>query len=99
MALPPDTDYSDKQEENDDIGWFYKDSSKRLLWTILGVICGLSLVAEFFVYPRYGKFHLDGGLGFFAMLGFFACSLMIVGAKAIGYLLKAKPDFYEKEDE
>ena len=101
MAQPiedesPETE-SDKDKDSD-IGWFYKASSKRLLWTILGVICGVSLIAEFFVHPRHGHFHLDEGLAFYAMLGFAACSLMIFGAKAIGYVLKAKPEFYEKEE-
>ena len=32
------------------------------------------------------------------MLGFTACTLMIFGAKGVGYLLKVRPDFYEKED-
>ena len=100
MAQPEtENPEGDAREDSDkDIGWFYKPSSKRLLWTILGLVCGISLIAEFFIYPRHGYFHLDEGLGFYAMLGFTACTLMIFGAKGVGYLLKVRPDFYEKED-
>jgi len=75
--------------------WIYRDSTKRLLWAILGTACFLSVLAELFI-TRHAHFGVDQSLGFFALLGFGMCAILIVVAKGLGYILKKAPDFYDR---
>ena len=75
--------------------WIYRDSTKRLLWAILGTACFLSIFAELFI-TRHAHFEVDQSLGFFALLGFGMCAIMIFVAKGLGYVLKKPPDFYDR---
>ncbi len=75
--------------------WIYRESTKRLLWTVLVTSCGLSLVAGLFGH-RHGHFEVDEAPGFYALLGFGTCTIMIFAAKGLGYVLKKAPDFYER---
>ena len=68
----------------------------RKLWILLWVICGLGLVAEFFIHP-HPHFEGTGFFGFNALLGFVACSVMIIVAKLLALVLKRKPDYYDKD--
>jgi len=89
----------DPEKEKD---WVYRDSTKKLLMRLLLAGCLLSVLAELLVLDRKGKFGVDGFFGFYAALGFLSCTIMIFVAKALGLVLKVRPDFYEtanKEEE
>jgi hypothetical protein len=66
----------------------------RLLWLLLYAVCALTVLAELFV-ERHPHFSVDGVFGFYALLGFIACALLIVAAKGFGWLLKRKEDYYD----
>lgn len=68
----------------------------RKLWILLWVICGIALGAEFFIHP-HPHFEGTGFFGFNALLGFIACTVMIVVAKLLAFFLKRKPDYYGKD--
>ena len=78
--------------------WFDRPSSRKLLWWLLWITCGLSLVAELFIH-RHGYFGIDEFFGFYSVLGFLGCAAMILGAKALGLLLKRDEGYYGEEDE
>ncbi len=86
---PPE---NDGDQEKD---WIYRDSTKRLLWAVLGTACFLSFFAELFM-KRHAHFEVDQSLGFYALLGFGMCTIMIFVAKGLSYVLKKSPDFYER---
>ena len=65
----------------------------KTLWILLYSVCGLTVVAEFFV-DRHPHFAIDKYFGFYAGLGFIACAILIIVAKGIGFLLKRKEDYY-----
>ena len=65
----------------------------KILWIILYVICGLTVVAELFI-ERHPHFAIDGFFGFYAVLGFACCAVLIIAAKGIGFILKRKEDYY-----
>lgn len=68
----------------------------RVLWIILWVVCGLTLVPELFL-SRSAHFGIDGFYGFYALLGFAACALLIIVAKLAGIVLKREEGYYQKD--
>lgn len=73
--------------------WLVRPATIRAMWRGgLLVLFGL-VVADFFVvhHPYFG---LDGWPGFSAGFGFVACVGMVLGAKALGKLLKRRDDYY-----
>lgn len=86
---------SDPKKEFD---WFDRPASRKFLWRILWIICGLALVAELFI-DRHGYFGIDGMFAFYALLGFVGCTLMILSAKALALFLKRGEDYYGDSEE
>ncbi len=66
----------------------------RKLWIMLYVICGLTLVPDFFI-DREPHFGIDTYFGFFAFLGFISCIVLILLAKASGVVLKREENYYD----
>lgn len=92
--------------EKKEFDWFDKPESKRLLWILLWVACGLTLVAEpIYLMLAEHKKHAEGLFKyikwpiFYAVLGFVSCALMIVVAKVLGFWLKKPADYYGEEEE
>ncbi len=78
--------------------WFDRPENRKKLWILLWSVCVLSVIAELFVSKeRHGHFEVDGFFGFYAVLGFIACAASILIAKALGFLLKAKEDYYDHD--
>ncbi|MDG2170659.1 MAG: hypothetical protein P8L44_22350 [Opitutales bacterium] len=78
--------------------WFDHKSSRKLLWWLLWITCGLTVVAELFIH-RHPYFDIDGLFSFYAITGFIGCSLMILGAKGLGLILKRDENYYGEEEE
>ncbi|MFT4639223.1 MAG: putative membrane protein [Verrucomicrobiales bacterium] len=83
------SDHDDSEKD-----WVYRDSTKKLLMALLLIGCALSVAAELLVPARKGKFGMDGFFGFYAILGFVSCTIMIFVAKLFGLFLKMKTNFY-----
>lgn len=84
--------------------WFDHASSRKLLWWLLWITCGLTVLAEpgmkyFLGIKRKAHFDIDGLFAFYAITGFIGCALMILGAKGLGIFLKRGEDYYGDEDE
>jgi hypothetical protein len=73
--------------------WFDKPSSRKLLWWILWITCGLTVVAELFIH-RHPHFGIDGFFSFYSVMGFVGCAAMILAAKGLGVFLKRNEDYY-----
>ena len=78
--------------------WLVRRSTIRLLWAIFLIVLAITLALQAFV-PLHGHFGLDGSFGFNAWFGFGTCALMIVGAKALGLLLKRPDTYYAAEED
>ena len=77
--------------------WIYRESTKKLLMRLLLGGCAISVLLELTVLKRGGKFGVDGWFGFYALLGFVSCTLMIFAAKGLGLWLKVSTNFYEQK--
>ncbi len=88
---------SDQNDSHKD--WIYRDSTKKLLMRLLLIGCTVSVLAEVLVLGRQDKFGVDGFFGFYAILGFVSCTMMIFLAKGLGLFLKVRTDFYEDKEE
>ncbi len=72
------------------------DATEAKIRLLIRVILGagiLSLIAEFFVH-RHHEFAFSSFPGFYALVGFAAYCIIVLGAKAIRPLLKRPEDFY-----
>lgn len=74
--------------------FFEKPQNIRRLWILLYAVCGLTVVAELFM-RREPHFGFDRVFGFYALMGFISCAALILIAKALGYILKRKEDYYD----
>ena len=82
------------KQSNENPGFFEKPGTIKVLWVLLFGVCLLTLVPDFFIH-RHPHFAYDDFFGFFAVLGFIACALLIIAAKGIGLMLKKKEDYYD----
>lgn len=80
--LPPDHDH-----------WLVRPSTIRLLWGVFIGILVITVVPDFFI-EQYVHFGVEDTFAFYAMYGFGTCVAMVVGAKALGFLLKRGDDYY-----
>jgi hypothetical protein len=84
-----------KQEK--ETGYLERPGTIRKLWVILFIICGLTVVSDIFLRgePHEPHFGIDHYFGFYAFLGFVACAVLILFAKAVGFILKRKENYYD----
>ena len=75
--------------------YFDKPENQKKMWIMLYSICGILLIFDFFTH-RHEYFGFDGIFGFYAILGFISCAVLILFSKLVGLFLKAKEDYYDK---
>ncbi|RAP27347.1 hypothetical protein DID74_00620 [Candidatus Marinamargulisbacteria bacterium SCGC AG-333-B06] len=82
-----------------DIGYFDKESTKKLLWRLLWGVCIFFLFLELFIerHGHFGDHSLDSYFGFYGFIGFFSCLICILVAKALGFFLKVKEEYYDRD--
>ena len=82
----------EKKQAGADDHWLARPKTISRLWVVslivLAVLVALDLVVEH--HPHFG---IDGSFGFGAWFGFLSCVVLVLGAKALGLLLK-RPDTY-----
>lgn len=83
QEMPPDHDH-----------WLVRPSTIRLLWGVFIAILLLTIVPDLFIH-QHVHFGVEDFLGFYAAYGFGTCVLMVVGAKALGKLIKRGDDYYD----
>jgi hypothetical protein len=76
--------------------WLARPGTIRLFWGIFVLVLILTVVAGLLL-PVHAYFGIDGSLGFNAWYGFATCVGMILVAKALGYFLKRKDSYYERD--
>jgi len=74
---------------------FDRPSVKKKLWILLYLTCGLLIIPDFF-REREPHFGIDGIFGFYAILGFVACAVLILVSKVLGIFLKVDEDYYDE---
>lgn len=88
-------------KQKKEFDYFDKPENIKKLWIMLYVICGLLVVPDFFTH-RHAYFgfvgdHIkDSSLGFYALLGFASCAVLILFSKLVGVVLKVKENYYDK---
>ena len=77
--------------------WLDEPKNIKLLWRSFIVVLAMTVLAEFFIH-LHPIFAIESWFGFHATFGFFACALMILGAKVLGLLIKRSDTYYTRED-
>jgi hypothetical protein len=75
--------------------WLVRPATIRLLWRASAAILVLLVLLDLIVVP-HGKFGADGTFGFYAWYGFVTCAAMVLGAKALGALIKREDTYYDR---
>jgi hypothetical protein len=81
-------------KKNKEVDFFDKPENIKKIWIMLYVVCGLLVVPDFFTH-RHPRFGFDGFFGFYALLGFVSCTVLILFSKLVGLVLKVKEDYYD----
>ena len=66
---------------------------KRVIYALY-VVCGLSVIAEFFVH-RHVDHPWEAFFGFYSVYGFTACVILVLVAKQMRKLLMRREDYYD----
>ena len=75
--------------------YFDKPKNIRRLWFMLYAVCGLTVIPDLFT-TRHAHFGIDSFFGFYALLGFVSCAILILFSKLVGLILKVKEDYYDR---
>ena len=73
--------------------WPRRPRTIRKLWWGLYAVLAVTLAAELAV-EHHDAFRVDGTFGFNAWYGFATCVAMVLGAKALGVLIKRSDNYY-----
>jgi hypothetical protein len=74
--------------------WLARPKTIRLLWVVFAAVLAGTVLADFFI-DHHGVFGVDGTIGFYAWYGFVSCVVLVIGAKALGALLKRPDGYYD----
>ena len=83
--------------------FFYRPKVKKILWRILIACCIVPVLIEIVFLHRHSHFSdhgwlaIDGAVSFYAMLGFFGCTILIFVAKLLGAVLKVGETYYNDD--
>ncbi len=83
---------------NDNSHWLTRPATIRKLWWGFSIVLALTVAAQLFIYIK-GYFGVDGWFGFGALFGFLSCLVMVLVAKALGFVLKRNEDYYAAGDD
>ena len=72
--------------------WLTREATIRRLWVVFAIGL-LALLLMDLVVHHHSHFGVDGTFGFGAWFGFASCVALVLGAKALGWMLK-RPDTY-----
>lgn len=82
--------------EKKEFDWFDKQKNIRTLWVLLFLLCGLSIAAQLLIPDAPVHFAVERYFGFFAVLGFVSCAVLILVAKVLGFFLKKDVTYYDR---
>jgi len=85
------------------VGFVYRPEVKRALWILIWSLAILFVGLEFFYAPHspfehHGAEGMVEWYGFYSILGFVSCVVLILIAKFLGLFLKVGEDYYDKSD-
>ncbi len=83
--VPPDKDH-----------WLVRPRTIRWLWIGSSLFLSMLVLLDLFIEHHKPHFVIDGTFGFGAWFGFVSCVILVVGAKALGFLLKRPVDYYDR---
>lgn len=82
-------------KQKKEFDYFDRPETIKKLWVFLYVACGLTILPDFFIH-RHPHFGFDGFFGFYALLGFGSCAVLILFSKLVGWLLKVDEAYYDE---
>lgn len=78
--------------------WLVRPSTIRKIWIGSAIVLALTVLAQTVIYVK-GYFGVDAFFGFGAIYGFGSCLVMVLVAKALGFILKRPENYYADSSE
>lgn len=75
--------------------WLTRPSTIRILWIVFIAVLALTVLAGIWITEE-PHFDIERLFAFNAIYGFLVCAAMILGAKALGVVLKRRDTYYEE---
>jgi hypothetical protein len=74
--------------------WLVRNRTIKFLWGLFIAILAATVLMDFGVehHPHFG---VEGTFGFGAWFGFGSCVVLVLGAKALGMILKRPDSYYD----
>lgn len=76
--------------------WLVRADTVKWLWVVFSGVLALVVLADL-VVEHHPHFGIDGTFGFGAWFGFASCVVLVLGSKALGFLLKRADTYYDDE--
>ncbi len=70
-----------------------RPETMKKLWTVLYAACVLIMIPDLFLAGE-AESGIGRFFGFWGVLGFASCALLILVAKVLGFILKVREDYY-----
>lgn len=87
---------SDQREFHADSDhWLVRRRTQRLAWIAALVLLALAVAADL-VVEHHPYFDFAGTIGFGAWFGFLSCVAVVLFARAFGFLLQRRDDYYDR---
>ena len=83
------------EQKPDSDHWLVRPTTIRKIWIISIIVLILTVLGDFIVH-HHAYFGVDGTFGFGAWYGFISCVILVVGSKALGYILKRPDTYYDQ---
>jgi len=74
--------------------FFDRAENIKKLWISLYGVCIVLVLVDFFIPPE-AHFGFDGFVGFYSLLGFVSCAVLILLSKVAGFFLKVPENYYD----
>lgn len=75
--------------------WFDHPRNTRRLRIGFYIVLVLLVLPDLFMHKHSYFYEVEAWPGYYALLGFVSCVVIIVVSKLLGYLLKRKEDYYD----
>ncbi|NHK29564.1 hypothetical protein FF098_016775 [Parvularcula flava] len=91
---------SDHHQDPDDLGFFEKPGTIRMMWIVLIALCVVVAalgVAGMILHWMHPYFTLDALPVFYALVGAVAATVIGAGGRLLSQMLTMAPDYYDSD--
>ncbi|NKB21078.1 MAG: hypothetical protein GKS01_11320 [Alphaproteobacteria bacterium] len=90
---------ADQQKPDEKKYWLDDQNNvKKIIWALY-IVCGLSVIADFFYHKHVHYAAEDWIPGMYGWYGFIGCVFLVLSAKVLRKILMRDEDYYDEADD